>query len=516
MSESLIKLTYNGNEIVPVPIITFQREAHMSANLEQPYGFTQKISLDGTIVGSGLVDTMSQIQTLKNIFAVNGARFEIMCDDTLVFAVYARISDMQFEESSNNWVMTVPFSIELEYDDEEDLLGLPLEEVEAKISAYSENWSFDFSEDVKQYVWNLSLLNNQDGDASYPEQDSNSPFEGKVSRNISITGKQSWINGNYVSGVENAQLYIRENLDLSYNSEFGHAVIGLTNLTISGDTYNVFDHYRSHSTNHTDGTLSISDNWLVLAENSGFITKGFREEFNINTSTSLEDNKVNISIDGQIQGFEQRTYDVDNAITNNPVTVTAYTNAESAWGEIQSRLFSRSQKIFQAEGRQTKLNPKPLSLTLGHSPTKGIITYNCNYNDRPCNFISGSLVENISIVDNNPADVFASIPVLGRPQGPVLQEIGTFTSPTREISIEVVMPTPTGCNFNGLQEFNPKTQVQELLCSFETDLSSSSDQIFKTGDSENWNPLNGRYSRTIGWIYATCSGEIRTPMCAEE
>ena len=117
-----------------------------------------------------------------------------------------------------------------------------------------------------------------------------------------------------------------------------------------------------------------------------------------------------------------------------------------------------------------------------------------------------TLIENIVIVDNYPTDVFAKLPVLGRARGPVLQSISTVTEQTREISIEAVMPIPTGCtNIAQLYTSKPTGQIESLLCDFQTELTDNYQQVFKHNDTENWNPKDGRYSRNVGWTFQNCS-----------
>ena len=124
------------------------------------------------------------------------------------------------------------------------------------------------------------------------------------------------------------------------------------------------------------------------------------------------------------------------------------------------------------------------------------------------------MFENISVVDNNPTDVFASLTVLGRAAGPVLQDIGTVTAPTRDVNIDAIMTIGSGCTVAQLLANKPSAQVSGILCAFETDLTGSFTQVFLTSDNENWNPKTGSYSRNVRWIYTNCSGLSNTSFCS--
>ena len=160
------------------------------------------------------------------------------------------------------------------------------------------------------------------------------------------------------------------------------------------------------------------------------------------------------------------------------------------------------------------LNPDPINRTVSHQGSKGIINYNYEFNDRPCAFITGSLSEQFTIVDNHPTDVFANLQVLGRTYGPVLQAITTVTEGTREVTIEAVMPQPTGCSSPAdLDQNKPTTNVENILFDFQQQLTSVYNQVFKHADTENWNPLTGRYSRSVGWTYQDCTDSPDTSFC---
>ena len=114
---------------------------------------------------------------------------------------------------------------------------------------------------------------------------------------------------------------------------------------------------------------------------------------------------------------------------------------------------------------------------------------------------------------NNPTDVFASLTVLGRAAGPILQDIGTVTSATRDVNIDAIMEIPTGCTVAKLLTNKPTAQVDAILCTFELDLSGTYDSLFLQHDSENWNPKNGAYSRSTRWVFTTCAGTASTSFC---
>lgn len=516
---NVVTMTYGSYSFTPVPLISIERTTRRVGG--EILGYNFQLTLNGTVTSedpntpgaeANFTDNMTEVDLLRAALASDCEPFEIKCDVTTVLSCFPKVESLTFQESNNNWVNTIPFTAVLSYQETNELSEAPADSL--FIENVTQSWNMEFVEDSKYFVQDLSILNNQEAGYDYVANDGNNPFEARITRTISVQGIASCSgSGAVTSAVENARTYVTNMLTgVTYDaSAWGHSVSGITNLTDS--QYEVYDHFRSHVIDENNGSIEVTENWLVLGTSGVTGTLGTREDFTVTYTKSLEDSKHKISIEGQIQGFESRTYNGINLVT--PVTGSAYGNASSAWSNLSNRLFPRAQAVFQANTSGVgKLNPEPLSKIIGHQHSKGIITYNYEFDNRPCSFISGSLTENISINDSNPTDVFANLVVLGRPQGPILQPIGTPTAPTREVTVEVTMPGPTGCQFADLEEFNPSVQVNSLLCNYESGLVASWDDVLKNTDSVNWNPLTGRYSRTVGWTLAKCSGNQQTAVCS--
>jgi len=521
-------MTYGAYEFSPVPLISISRSTNQAGNRDNPFGYTFTMTLNGTLTtlpngAGGLLANENLTKELRDAFDKDGLLLEIKCDVNTVMQLYPRVLDVQFDESNNNWTQTIPFSIQLEYDtDEQD--DHP-DGRSAFIDSYSEDWSVEFANDEKYYEWDLSSLTNQEAGHDYASDDSNNPFEARVTHTLSVTGKQSWSGplttgtpGTAINAADNAMAWITGVYDqggsgLGYDAtEYGHALGGWTNLA-GASGFSEYDHYRTHTINETDGSVTLTESWLILGDNVGLsgANRKVTETFSVSTRESLENGQISMSIEGEIRGLEEMDYTTTDQLTAS--SGHAYDNAALGWSEIQLRVFPRAQFIYQQDFSR-QLNPDSASKNIAHQPSRGIITYSYEFDDRPCNFITGALTETFSINDNNPADVFASLPVLGRAQGPVLQSIDTVTSPTRDVTIEAVMQPPTGCgSISDLNLNKPTDNVENLLCEFETELTTANNQVFKSSDNESWEPKSGRYSRSVQWTYANCTGDISTSFC---
>lgn len=521
-----VRMSYGGVNISPVPIISIRRDNKQVGNRENPIAYNFAMTLNGTLTAlpsdGGLIVTDQLMEDLRSTFDVDGRQLLIQCGPdggpyTDIMSFYPKIISINFSESNNNWVDTIPYTIELTFDSEE-FDEHPDGNLPPYIEDYTEEWNVEFVQENKHFIWDLSQVSNQQGGYDYEPSDGNNPFEARVTHTVTVKGKQSWagpgVQGTMTKAADNALSWALTTFNgFGYDSTgYGHAISGWTNL--GGASGNAYDHFRTHAINETDGTVTLNENWIVLGTNTGIPSDGRKimEDFTVEVRSGTEDGLVRIAINGSINGVSEMSYATPESSTN--VVTSAYNNASSGWAYIRDRVFPRAQLIYEQYGSR-QLNPGPLSKSISHNPGKGIIGYSYEFNDRPCAFITGALSENFNIVDNHPSDVFARIPVLGRAAGPVLQEISTVTESTREVSIEAVMPPPTGCSsISLLNTYKPTTNVENILCEFETELTSAYDQVFKQSDNESWNPLSGRYSRTVSWVYQSCSGTPNTSFCS--
>jgi len=142
------------------------------------------------------------------------------------------------------------------------------------------------------------------------------------------------------------------------------------------------------------------------------------------------------------------------------------------------------------------------------SPIEGTITYSYNWDTTPQNCISGDCIisQNISIDDQFETDVFAQQVVLGRAAGPILQDIGTVTARVRTINIELVTIPPTGCgDLDTIYDPVPTGQITNLTGLVYDDLTANYSQVFISQNTQNWNFTQGRYTKSVGFTYNTCS-----------
>ena len=192
--------------------------------------------------------------------------------------------------------------------------------------------------------------------------------------------------------------------------------------------------------------------------------------------------------------------------------VTPYINALDKWYKIsKSGVFGYTSDIYRRANSTVavELNSQPLDISLGMNEYTGEITYSLSFDNRPTNIISGTLLENISVNETYPGDVYSVIPVIGRKTGPILQYNGSRTGYTRDVTIDLVMdstkiPYDTGRKMliRRPSAVNPTAeQLEKLIHELSPEREPGIRKYFHDPPSESWNPKTGQYTFNIRWTY---------------
>ena len=348
----------------------------------------------------------------------------------------------------------------------------------------------------------------------------------RISHNISANGKphyypsagkvlkkESW---------ESARDYVQARLIVpsgakGYPNVFGQIGSGSMNLI---DAYGGFNHVRTEEVGMTEGSYSITENWVLS-------TGLAHEQYTMNLSTDTGSPFVGVSIEGTVKGMSnirpsgkpyggKGSYNPDGSVAlvnQDMASGTAYDNALSYYHRVSnSGLYGFGSDIYKRANKlvAVQLNSQPNSISIGLNEFAGDINYNLSFDNRPANIISGVISENITVNDTYPGDVMAVVPVIGRQTGPVLQYIGGRTEYKRDVSLEIVMDytdLPYGNNRNSLVLMKPslveptKSQIRNLIKTLSPEQEPGVRKYFIAPPTENWVPKEGRYSFNISWVY---------------
>jgi hypothetical protein len=238
------------------------------------------------------------------------------------------------------------------------------------------------------------------------------------------------------------------------------------------------------------------------------------ETYTMQVTSDHQNPFVNVSINGSVQGLAQRPTGIYRPLIGQS---GKYDMAIKHWSKISgSGLFGIGSSIYKrANGAVgVALNSQPKSISIGLNKMQGSIDYTLEFDNRPTNFISGVSHETVSINDTYPGDVFATIPVIGRKQGPIFQSMGSRTEYRRDVSLEFILDYhdtyyPSGqtnaSRFATLKKpilYDPyRTQIVNFISGVCPYNEPGIRKYFMNPTTETWSPKEGRYSLNLSWTY---------------
>jgi hypothetical protein len=488
------RVVYNDKRIIPAPLINITKTYQKSGNGDI-IGKLYTITVTGTIVAymgspthegvwweaggypddedipadERLAAIFRKQEALRTLFADEGQEFYAQsADSSASLRCYPRVNSISFAEDI--WYSRCNYTIELEAD---VLYGLIHEEQFEKdnftqyISDASEQWTIDNNEEA---------LNLQ-GAITYA-----------LSHTVSAVGKKFFDEtGQPHEPWEYAQQYVLDRLGFDQDMALGSGVMNLPSY------YNGLNHVRSEQIDKAGGSFSVTESW-VLSSGTAI------EDFTIRQSSAFEDPYTNVIIEGNVRGYEEKDSDFN-------VTSTKWDNAQTKFAFVSGVALARAQQYSGLT-----LNIEPMNFTIARNPFQGTIDYTYEYNTRPSNLIENAKSEVISIQDNIGGELFASVFVLGRTAGPVLQDLGTKPANTRALSIEIVVDPPTYSTrtvdvIKGLMY----DQKPSVYIAYSGDIANvieaanpsniGGTTIFQDQPQETWDFKNGRYSYNATWTY---------------
>ena len=498
MSNS-VNITYGGYDFQedggPIPFLDITRSFLRSEDGES-IGTRFDMSVNGTLTplpagADGYVNIDTMQDTLLSGFDTDGKEFKVTCDATTLLSVYPKIGNISLPPSRDNWTQTSPYTINLFWE------GDPITD-NTYVESVSESWNVQIDNSTAKYDWDLTGGVN----------DSNSILV-SIGHSVSAKGIAHYDVGVLVSPAwQQAREWVVGQLGCDGTIAASSGVLNLTAADFSG-----FNHSRVQEYGERAGSFSVQENWIAMNTGVVGLCGNAIEDFTASVQYSIDSDLTTVSVNGTIQGLETINY--GSSPGEYSVTEKKYDAASGYWNCIKPKLLGRA-TLISSDVSTRSINPTQLTLSIGHNPSNGFITYAYSYDDRPCNFVAGSLGEDISITDLHPVDVFASLTALGRAYGPILQDVGTVTESKKAITINVMMPIYTGCS-DIIEAYNdsPASAFVPLLCTIEESLSGSNVTYFKSQDQSNWNPKTGRFSQSVEWTYAPCGGDApSTSFCS--
>lgn len=416
---------------------------------------------------SKLASIARKQEAIKSLFSQDGLVFEIQpLDGSLPISCNPRIASINFEEGL--WVDKCSCVINMQAD---ELYPETTDEFTEYIIAADESWSIEVAD----------------------PQDELKPTTYRFSHSVSATGKRFFLSDGTLEkeAWQQARDYVLPRLGFDNTIALSSGVNNLPTY------YGGYNHTRSENIDEGNGTFSVIESWLLA---SG----AYLEDFTIQTRSDITDGNVRVVIDGNITGLDQRNNDLS-------LITTKYENASSRFAVVQNLLYNRAQTYSGYN-----LNNIPTNSTIGKNPVGGVITYSYEYDTRLSNLVTDVISESVQISNNFDTDIFATIPIIGRTLGSLVQDLETKQPIERTLNIELVFNhtyIPSGASYQErLNTYNPRlhspqsTEISQII-SAATPVGNmlNNNGIICTdalisNKSESWDFQSKRYSLNISWI----------------
>jgi hypothetical protein len=234
----------------------------------------------------------------------------------------------------------------------------------------------------------------------------------------------------------------------------------------------------SMTPNRLEGTINYSYAY------SNRTPETVKNEYNVERRTSREDGRTVLIVSGTLTGL--RSANPTDPFAANDL-LERYDNAKSYWDGMKDGLLGLAATYLDVAGVQSLA----FATSEAHLPPQGQITYSYEFNSTPLPITPGALSESVNVSDDDAIPLIAVFPIPGSGDaGPVIQDLNAISEKKRSVTIEIVMP--------------PSANLADITGYPVVDISPyvpSGTGVKKTGDNRQWNPVNGRFVRTVSWIY---------------
>ena len=528
---------FDFSTIGPNPIFTINKET-MRTGGQFSLGTKITVTLNGTILfqeiegeamGS-LTAVTDRINTLKTAFAKDYDKFYLKCDNQDIYQGYPIVNSIDFtNHGQDNYVIAADYTISLSFNrlDNKDKDGYELAG-----AGYKQGDSGKDPQETDLTKYNLlsasdelslEFYDNHDGGKltyfSGTEEELK-PMVVSVQRSLSAQGMgmSEHIEGEQenFNAEESARFWIMERIAEDETE-------GIKNLFCVED-FKLISRVRTVTSNKLDGSCSANVTYLLSQQDTD---ARYIESFDVNVEKSTDSPLIALTINGTIQGFSdvefQTTTDVLDCNTPE-AKQSAFDSATEGWELTKPKIYNRLKNFFDSdkleahgaggpdEGRKLlkgDLHIQPLTESVGYNTQGGTVTYSRSYNNRVEFWNDKALVETISYTTNNATDIYASLTILGRANGPIFQNVGTTTAETKDLSIDAIVQPAAITNATVARDGNsagdPTKEYDLLITQTESKMAEGANTVFfRSSDTESWEPYLGHYTRSVSWTVGEC------------
>ena len=252
------------------------------------------------------------------------------------------------------------------------------------------------------------------------------------------------------------------------------ADLGIDLSGLSND--NAYDYVRTVNSNMTNGNYSVTDTWVLSESPQKAIV-----DMEVSYEQSNIESANTVTVNGTITGLETDTSATGSASTK-------YDNAVAAYNTVKNNFYTASNAVYTNYGGPNELKNDEYSKNVGDNKTTGTITFSVSFNDGTV-LNEDAIEDSVQVDDNGGTDVVAIIGVLLKPDGPVMQDMGTITEKRKSVTYTAKMKV-----------LNRGTQPTHGIGIVDDYRPPSS---YVSSSTQSWNSSTGDYTVTKEWVYTS-------------
>ena len=284
----------------------------------------------------------------------------------------------------------------------------------------------------------------------------------------------------------------------------GFSIDLVVNDEADSSPYKTYNHIRTVSQDIVGGTYSVTETWTASR---------FPATHNIEYSfESPEDGEYDtVTATLSVQGLETNS-DTDGAVGTpgsfNVTTSDKYANALTNFDVVKASVHSGATTFYTTAGGGATLKTEPVSQSRSDNETLGTINYTAVFNDKPVE-TDGATDEGLTVTFNNTDhtvddsgtvttqgnQIVAIIPILAKPDGPVIQDMKTTNEKTISVSYNLTMGKEWRDENKPTENIDTKPNGDAIVNKYKPEGGYRQNRV------ESWNPYNGQYNLDVDWVF---------------
>lgn len=272
--------------------------------------------------------------------------------------------------------------------------------------------------------------------------------------------------------------------------------------------YAPYNYSRTQNIGKTNGSYGINEKWTLAKAKSG---ANAIEKIGFNLTTNTGTNVSNsLVINGEINGLETpKDRHIDSPHQ------TKYEAAEERFNDLIANDGLETGLIPKlAKSKVSDVSYPYTSKTTSKNTKTGLISFSYTFNDREQK-VTGSISESVQIQKTCAQNKYAIIEVPGNSSGPRYQSLNTRDLHQATVSMQVVMgeayraTRPSSTEIDALQDtvWDGSVKVGGTIFNNGTHLYKEVTTVLESEMKETWDPISGRYSKSVTYRWDGCDCE---------